>query len=147
MVRAVQRRADELRHAGVEHDDPLGVGPLPDVEHRGEEPARPRDEEPAGLDREPGGYPVTRQGREQRIDLAGEAGRRWHGPRVADRKAAADVERVEARPARADDREQREAAPDRVAPCVDGAELRADVEVDATRRGAARPRAGGRRRP
>ena len=133
VVRPVQRGADELGHAGVEHDDPLGVRPLPDVEHGRDEPAGARDEEPAGLDREPRGHAVRRQGREQRLDLAGEAGRRRHRPRIADREAAADVERVEARPARPDDREQREAAPDGVAPRVDRAELRPDVEVDAAR--------------
>ena len=51
VVRAVQRRADELGHAGVEDDDALRVRPLADVEHATptSQPA-PRDEEPAGLD-------------------------------------------------------------------------------------------------
>ena len=63
VVRAVQRRADELGHAGVEHDDPLRVGPLADVEHRGDDPPGARDEEPAGLHGEAGGHAVGRQGR------------------------------------------------------------------------------------
>ena len=47
---AVQRRPDQLGHPGVEDD--LAPAAVADMEHPPDEPARPGDDEPAGLDRE-----------------------------------------------------------------------------------------------
>ena len=60
-----------------------------------------------------------------------EARRRRHRSRLAGGEAAADIERVESGPSRADHREQREPTPDRVPPRVDGTQLRPDMEVEA----------------
>ena len=103
------------------------------MEHARDETAGARDQEPAGLHGQAGGPAIGRQGVEQRLDLAPEVGGRGDRARVPDRKAAADVERVEALPARADEREQRQAPAHGVAPRVDRPELGADVEVDAAR--------------
>ena len=62
-------------------------------------------------------------------------------PGIAHREPAAHVERVHARPAGGEQREQREAPPHGVAPRVHRAQLRADVEVDA-RGSAAAPSSG-----
>ena len=128
---AVERGPDQLGHAGVEHDDPLRVGPLAYVQHACHEPARARNEEPSGLYGEARREPVGRQGGEEGRHLAAEVRRRRHGARVPDGEPAADVERVEARTAGRDEGEERQPAPHRVPPGVDGTELRPDVEVDA----------------
>ena len=97
VLRPVERRPDELRHAGVEDDDPLRARP---ARARG---ARDATSQPARATRNRPGSTASRAGRrsggervEQRRELAGEAGGRGDRARVADREAAADVERVEA---------------------------------------------------
>ncbi len=132
MASAVQRGPDELGHPGVEHD--LSAAALAHVQDARDEPARSRDEEPAGLDREPRRPSIGRDRFKERGNLAGEPGRR--GRRVAggeDRKPAAEVERIEALDRTSPQRGDGDGTPDGVAPRVDRPELRPDVEVDPAR--------------
>ena len=53
MVRVVERRADEIVHAGVGDDEGLGLGLGPvflDIEDAGQECARLSDDEATGLE-------------------------------------------------------------------------------------------------
>ena len=113
--RAVQRRADQLRHAGIEDDDALGLGPLADVEHARHEPARLRDEEPAGLDGQARRPPVRGQRVEQRPDLAAEVlggrhGRPGRRPGTRRRRRTCRSPRVPRRSARETARPRRTAS-------------------------------------
>ncbi len=146
MARAVERRADQLGHARVEND--LASASIPHVQDGGHQPAGARDEEPTRLDRQSNRPPIVRDGSEQRRQLAGEAGRSRRGiARGEDRKAAADVERVEGFDRAAPQGGDREGPAHGVAPGVDGAKLRADVEMDPARpERSVRPTAGVDRR-
>ncbi len=129
-MRAVQRRPDQLGHAGVEHD--LPSRPVTDMEDARDEPAGTRHQHPAGFDRDARRAAILRHGGKQWPELAGEPfgcrGRRSSG---TDREAAAEVDGVERLDRAPPERGQRERLPDGVAPRVDGAELRPDVEMDA----------------
>jgi len=61
---------DQLGHPRVE--DHLTPATVPDVEDAPDEPASPGNDEPTGLDREPIGPAVRRDGLEQGRQLAGE---------------------------------------------------------------------------
>ena len=131
MMRPVERRPDELGHARVQHDQPR-VGPLAHVEHRGDEPAGARDEEPSGLHR-PAPRPAVRSGCPRgapaaRGRTARARGRSSRSPRPGSRRRHRACRRpaarhARARPARAPRRTASRQAS--IAP-----ELRADVEVD-----------------
>ena len=117
-----------------------------DVEHARHEPAGPRDEGPAGLDRQARRAPVGRDGLEERRAARGRTG---PGPGAGSPSAktgkpppTSSVSKVSIEPRhRAVDGER---PPDGVAPGIDRAELRPDVQVDPT--GPER-RPGARRRP
>src|SRR5436190_8008142 len=132
MPAAVQGRSDQLRHPRIEDD--LTTTAIADMQDAGDEPAGPCDDEPARLDREAGWPAVRGDYLEQRRDLSREPLRA--GTDLADRQdrePATDVERVDIGQTALDQSEDGEPATDRVAPRVDRAELRADVEVDPTR--------------
>ena len=160
VLRAVERRPYQLRHARVDHHQPLRAvirsglarddrkaqgprplepgglpgrpDPLPDVEDARHDPAGARHEHPARLDRQAIGPPVGGDGGEERGHLAGEPARIGHrDAQRRDGEPAADVERVERREPAAQERQERERPPDRVPPCVRRAQLRPDVEVQA----------------
>ena len=132
MPSAVQGRPDQLGHAGI--DDDLAPAAIADVEDARHEPARPGDERPTGLDRQPGRAAVLGHGGEKGRDLAREPLRIRGGlAERHDREAAADVERVERREPAAEQADHRQSSPHGVAPRVDRAQLRADVEVDPAR--------------
>ena len=141
---AVQRRPDQLGHAGVEDD--LAPAAVADVEDARDQPARPGDEEPAGLDREAGRAPVVGDRLEQRPAARARSARARVPARRAGRPGTRRRRRAcrTCRSSRATGAASASAAPDRVAPRVDRAELRPDVEVDAARPKRGRP---GRRRP
>ena len=136
---AVQRRPDELGHPGV--DDDLAAAALADVEDAGHEPARPRDERPTRLDRQPGRAAVLGHGGEQRRDLAREPLRRPGAGSPSGRTGNPPPTSSVSNAGRsaAEQADDRQAAADGVPPRVDRAELRADVEVD--RRAAGPPHA------
>ena len=118
---------------GVEDD--LAAAALADVQDAGDEPAGPGDERPARLDREARRAAVRRDAVEQRRAARGRtapaSGAGSSSGRTGNPPPTSSVSNVVEVPAQqADDRQ---AAPDRVAPRVDRAELRADVEVDAAR--------------
>ena len=128
----VERGPDELRHAGVEDD--LAAAAVADVQHARDEPAGPGDQRPPRFDREAGRTTVG--GTPSRSAGSSRANRSGPGdgsPSRPHREAAADVERVERLDRPAPQRGHRERPADGVAPRIDGAQLRADVEVDAAR--------------
>ena len=121
---------------GVEHDLALhvGAGAATDVEDAGHQPAGTGDEEASRFDDEPPWLPVDGDRLEERRELPCEAFGAGTGlAEWADRKAAAQVERVEAVESAPQQAQQRQPAADRVAPRIDGAELGSDVEVDPAR--------------
>ncbi len=123
---------DQLGHPGV--DDDLRPAAVAHVEHARHQPAGPGHERPPGLDRQAARSPVVGDAVEQLGQLAREAfgtGRRL--VEGQDREPATDVERVERGQPAAQQRDDREPAPDRVAPGIDGPELRPDVQMDAAR--------------
>jgi len=66
------------------------------MQHPGDQPARPRHEEPSGLDREPPRPSVRRHCGQETWHLAGKSlGRRRPPVVMSDREAAAEIERVE----------------------------------------------------
>ena len=132
MACAVERRPDQLGHPGI--DDDLAPAALAHVQDARDEPAGPGDERATGLDREAVRSPVLGDALEELGDLAREAVRPRDGfVERQDRESPADVERVERRQAAAQQRDDRQPAPDGVAPGVDGAQLGADVEMDPAR--------------
>ena len=133
----VQRRPNELRHARIEHD--LAAAAVSDMEDPRDQEAGAGDERPARFHGEPLRSPIGRDGVEQRRQLPRESRRiRRALAERQDRESATDIERVEPRAGAAEQREQRQPAPNRVAPGVDRPQLRADVQVDARRRKAIR---------
>ena len=133
---AIERGPDQLGHPGVEHDLALhvGAGAVTDVEDAGHQPAGTGDEEASRLDDEPPRSPVDRDRLEERRELPCEAfGARTGLAEWADRKAAAEVERVEAVESAPQQAQQRQPATHGIAPRIDRAELGPDVEVDPAR--------------
>ena len=140
MPRAVERRADQLGHARVEHDLPAAA--VADVEDTSDEPAGPRDEEPTGLDRESRRPPIRRDRVEERRAARERTGRaRRRLAERTDRESAAQVERVERRLSSPRSRaSERERAPD-------ARRARHRPRPAATRHGGGCRGAGGRARP
>ena len=115
---------------------------------RRHQPAGPRHEGPAGLDRQPARTAVPGDAVEQRRQLAGEAlGPGAGSPERQHRESAADVERVEARSSPRNSADHGQPAADRVAPGIDRAELRPDMEVDRRAAGSRRRRSSTATRP
>ena len=128
----VQRRPDQLRHPGVQHD--LWPASIAKVEHPGDQPAGPRNEYPARFDGQPRRSTIGRDDVQQGGQLASESLRGWRRrPDGLDRETAAQIQRVERLDGAAPQRGQGEAFADRVAPGIDRAQLRADMEVDPAR--------------
>ena len=116
-------------------DDDLATAALAHVQDARHEPAGTRHEGTAGLDGETG-RPAILPGPRRAAPGSSRANRSGPGRRLVerqDREAATDVERVEARRPAAQEADDREPAPDGVAPGIDGPELRPDVEVDPAR--------------
>jgi len=108
--------------------------PVSDMEDAADEEPGPGHEGPPGLDGQARRAAIGRDRLEQGGYLASESFRaRGRFVEGQDRKSAADVEGVEVRPRPAQERAEGQRPADRVPPGVHGAELRADVEVDAAR--------------
>ena len=108
VARPVERRPDQLGHAGV--DDDLATTPVAHVEHARDQPAGTGHERPPGFDREAGRATVGRDRLERGRELAREAlGGRGRLVGREDREPAAEVDacrtsrssRATARPSRA----------------------------------------------
>ena len=122
MPGAVEGRADQLGHAGVQ--DHLPAGAVTDVKDASHEPAGSGDEGTTGLHREPGRAAISRHPVQERPELAGEA--LGTGYRLADRpdrEPATEVDRIEGPDRAAPQGGQGQRLADGVAPGVDRTEL------------------------
>jgi hypothetical protein len=132
MPRAVESRSDQLGHPGVEHD--LAAGTVADVQDPRHEPTGAGDQRPTRLDREARRAAISGDGVQQRPELPPKAlrGRCGFIGRT-DREAAAQIHGVERRDRATPQRCERERLAHRVTPCVHGAQLGTDMEVDPSR--------------
>jgi hypothetical protein len=110
----------------------LAAVPLSNVQHPPDEIPGPCDEDATGLDGEPPRPPIRRDLGEQVRQLPREPlDGRGRGVVRPDREPAAHVEGVEVTARARDEREQGQRAANALAPGIDRAQLRADMEVDA----------------
>ena len=133
MSRPVERRPDQLGHAGI--DDDLATAPVAHVEDAGDQPAGSGHERPPGFDRQAGRPTIVRDGLERGRELAGESFREsaigWSVGSTGNPPPRSTVSKVSIEP-------RHNAAiasglADGVTPGVDGTELRPDVQVDSPR--------------